>query len=84
MMKKLRKAREAVRADKGRCEGRKAYGDREGEQKVVQLIKSLRKKPKGKNRMSCQKIADELNKQEIASRAGKGWHPQTVYNIINR
>jgi len=35
LVKKLRKAREAVRERDGRCEGRKPYGHSESEQTVV-------------------------------------------------
>lgn len=84
LVKKLRKARESARKRDGKCEGRKEYGYYEGEQEGIELMKKLHRKQKGRKRMSYQKIADELNKQGIASRAGKVWHPQTVYNIINR
>ena len=84
LVKKLRKAREAVREQGGRCEGRKPYGRSEGEQEVVKLIKRLYRKPKGKKRMSYQKIADELNNQGIKPRSAEKWEAKTVYNIINR
>ena len=84
LVKKLRKARESARKRDGKCEGRKEYGYYEGEQEGIELMKKLHRKQKGRKRMSYQKIADELNKQGIASRVGKVWHPQTVYNIINR
>jgi len=84
LVKKLRKARESVRERTGRCEGRKPYGTLVGEEEVVQLIKSLYKKPKGKKRMSYQKIAEELNSRNIKPRAAKKWEARTVYNIIQR
>jgi len=84
LVKKLRRAREAVREKEGRCEGRKPYGAVEGEQEVVKLIQSLYRKPKGKKRMSYQKIAEELNTQGIKPRAADKWEAMTIYNIINR
>jgi len=84
LVKKLRKAREAVRDKQGRCEGRKPYGSLEGEQETLKLIKSLHRKPKGKKRMSYQKIAEELNSRGIKPRAADKWEAMTVYNIINR
>ena len=84
LVKKLRKAREALREKKGRCEGVKPYGSLEGESEIVKLIKSLHKKPKGKKRMSHQRIADELNSRSIKPRSADKWEAMTVYNIINR
>ena len=55
-----------------------------GEQEVVELIKSLHRKPKGKKRMSYAKIANELNKRDIKPRKADMWEAKTVYNIINR
>ena len=84
LVKKLRKAREALREKDGRCEGRKPYGCLEGEQEGLKLIKSLHRKPKGKKRMSYQRIADELNNRGVKPRASDKWGAMTVYNIINR
>jgi len=84
LVKKLRKARESVREKVGRCEGRKPYGTMEGEQEVVILIKSLHRKPKGKRRMSYQKIADELNRRGIKARKANKWEAKSVYNILQR
>lgn len=84
LVKKLRKAREALRAKKGRCEGVKPYGSLEGESEIVKLIKTLNRKPKGKKRMSYQRIADELNNRGIKPRSADKWEAMTVYNIINR
>ena len=84
LVKKLRKAREAVRKKEGRCEGVKPYGSLEGEQETVELIRELHRKPKGKKRMSYQKIADALNSRCIKPRAAGNWEAKTVYNIINR
>jgi site-specific DNA recombinase len=84
LVKKLRKAREAVREKDGRCEGVKPYGSLAGEQETVKRIRDLHRKPKGKKRMSYQKIADALNSQGIKPRAAGQWEAKTVYNIINR
>ena len=84
LVKKLRKAREGIRESEGRCEGVKPYGTLEGEQEVVDIIKSLHRKPKGKKRMSYQKIASELNNRNIKPRNADKWKAMTIYNIINR
>jgi len=84
LVKKLRKARDAVREKEGRREGIKPYGSLEGEAKTVKLIKSLHRKPKGKKHMSYGKIADTLNSRGIKPRSAEKWEAKTVYNIINR
>ena len=49
---KLRTARKRMKAELGRCEGRKPYGDREGEPEIIALMKSLRRKRPNQKRMS--------------------------------
>lgn len=83
LVTKLRLARESVKASEGKCEGRKAYGEKEGEPEVVALMRSLRRKRRGR-RMSFAKIAEELNSREIPTRTGAIWHPTTVQNILKR
>ena len=83
LVKKLRKAREAVRKQGSRCEGRKPYGFSEGEQEIVKLIKKLHREPKGKKRMNYQRIAGELNNQGIKPRSAEKCKAKIVYNIIN-
>ena len=80
---KLRRAREARKAIDGKCEGRKAFGEREGEAKIVALMRSLRRKRGGK-RMSFAKIAEELNRRRAPTRTGAKWHTTTVQNILKR
>ena len=81
---KLRAARGRVRRRNGRCEGRKPYGTRPGEQRVVQRILELRRKPRGESRLSVAKIAEILNKESLPTRTGKPWQPGTVWAILNR
>lgn len=80
---KLRRAREAVKQRNGKCEGRKAFGEREGEPEVVNLMRALRRKRRGK-RLSFAKIASELNRRKVATRTGAVWHTTTVKNILRR
>jgi DNA invertase Pin-like site-specific DNA recombinase len=84
LVEKLRKSREAVRKKEGRCEGRKPFGYFEGEQEIVEVIKTLHRKPKGKKRLSYGKIANELNNRGIKPRAADKWEAQTVWKIIKR
>jgi DNA invertase Pin-like site-specific DNA recombinase len=79
---KLRGARERMRAEKGRCEGRKAYGEHpehQSEQVVVDRIRVLRSQG-----LPLLTIAGVLNAEGIASRSGGKWHPTQVSRILNR
>jgi DNA invertase Pin-like site-specific DNA recombinase len=76
---KLRAARQRTRQRDGRCEGRKPYGDRPGEGEVIQHMKEL--EGAGKNYTD---IADELNAENIPTRANGLWYPATVSRILAR
>lgn len=85
LVSKLRAARIRKRASEGRCEGRKPFGYRPGEEEAIKRIKALRRKPRGrKKRMSFARIAAELNKEGIPTRTGKPWAPETVRRIAGR
>lgn len=83
LVSKLRRAREAKREKTGKCEGRKAFGEKPGESEIVELIRFLRRKRAGK-RMSFAKIATELNQRKIPTRTGAPWYQRTVQNIVER
>jgi DNA invertase Pin-like site-specific DNA recombinase len=76
---KLRAARNRMRRNSGRCEGRKPYGDREGEGEVIAKIQELKKA--GNN---LQEIADNLNAENIPTRTGKQWQRQQIKNVLDR
>jgi DNA invertase Pin-like site-specific DNA recombinase len=80
---KLRRAREAKKAETGKCEGRKAFGEKNGEAQVVQLMRSLRRRRNGK-RLSFARIANELNRRSVPTRTGAKWQTTTVRNILSR
>jgi site-specific DNA recombinase len=80
---KLRRAREAKKQANGKCEGRKAFGEKPGESEIVDLMRKLRRKRNGK-RMSFAKVAAELNRLEVAARTGARWQTTTVRNILSR
>jgi DNA invertase Pin-like site-specific DNA recombinase len=82
LIRKLRAARVRARQEKGICEGRKAFGEREGESATVDLIRSLRRKPKGGKRMPFAAIAEKLNQDGIPSRTGKPWHPEVIRRLL--
>lgn len=79
---KLKAARTRVRREKGRCEGRKPYGEREGETEILEQIRRLRRKVKGRARTSFADIAEKLNTDGIKTRTGKPWHPEVVRRLL--
>jgi len=84
IVSKLKAARVRKRRAEGKCEGRKAYGDKEGEAEVLVYIRKLYRKPRGGERLSYAAIAERLNVEGIPSRTRKPWAPGTVYGILNR
>jgi len=83
LVSKLRRAREAKKEQTGKCEGRKAFGEKAGEQEVIELMRSLRRKREGKH-LSFARIAQALNDRGIPTRTGAVWHTTTVKNILSR
>lgn len=83
LVSKLRRAREAKKQATGKCEGRKAFGEKEGEGEVIEMMRSLRRKRDGQ-RMSFARIAEELNARKVPTRTGAPWHTTTVQNILKR
>jgi hypothetical protein len=81
---KLRAARERLRGRGKRCEGRKPFGSRPGEQKSLARIRELHRKPHGHRRRSLQQICDTLNAEGVPTRSGKPWTRQVIRRIINR
>jgi len=81
---KLRAARDRKRRTEGRCEGRKPYGSLPGEAKVVDRIRQLRRKPKGRARMSVADVAEALNAEGHPTRMGGPWKPGSVWAILKR
>jgi len=75
---KLRAARTRMKAQEGRCEGRKPFGFFEGEQAVIDHMKALRA-----TGMGFDKIAATLNNEGVPTRkAGKRWFGFTVNKIL--
>lgn len=76
---KLRGARERIKARLGKCEGRKAYGDRPGEGETLALMRKLHAEG-----FALVEIVDRLNELGIPSRMGGKWHVGTVGRILAR
>ena len=81
---KLRAARDRIRRRDGRCEGRKPFGSRPNEAVGLERIRQLRRKPKGKPRLSVAAIAEQLNREGIPTRQGRPWRPSSVHAILRR
>lgn len=79
LVAKLRKARERKRVATGRCEGRKPFGSRVGEDRGVQRIRQLRSEG-----LSVRAITERLNAEGIPSRGGKSWSWGSVGRIARR
>jgi len=84
LVRKLRKAREAKRAETGRCEGRKPYGCYPGEAETVKRIKQLYRKPHKEKRMGFRAIARKLNEEGVPTRTGAQWSGVLVKSILTR
>lgn len=80
---KLRRARQAQKAVTGKCEGRKAFGEKPGEEEICEKMRSLRRRRNGK-RLSFSRIAATLNEQQVPTRTGAPWQTTTVRNILCR
>ncbi len=84
LVHKLRKAREAKRAETGRCEGRKPYGYYPGEAKAIERMKQLHRKPHKEQRMKFGTIARKLTEEGHPTRTGAKWSGVLVKAILTR
>lgn len=74
---KLRGARQRQKSKHGRCEGRKPYGHRDGEQEVLGRMRALRDEG-----LAFHKIAAQLNTEGMKPRSGARWHGFVVNRIL--
>lgn len=81
---KLRAARDRIRSRGQRCEGRKPFGTRPGEEETLARILELRRKPPKGRRRSLQQICVALNAEGRPTRRGKPWTKQVVNQILGR
>jgi DNA invertase Pin-like site-specific DNA recombinase len=84
LVRKLRKAREKTRQERGKCEGAKRYGEgSEKEQAVIRRIRAMRRNKRGNRKgMTLQQIADRLNEEGIPTKRGKKWTPGQIHMIL--
>lgn len=79
---KLKQARERQRKLHGKCEGRKSYAEECPD--TLERLRKLRRKPKGKERLSYQAIADKMNQEGEKTLSGKAWNRHTVRTALSR
>jgi len=84
LVRKLKRGRQAKKEKTGSCEGRKPYGFYPGEDKILNRIKELHRKPQGEPRLGPYQIAATLNNENLPNRKGGKWHGRTVGRIIKR
>jgi DNA invertase Pin-like site-specific DNA recombinase len=79
LVAKLRGARRRTKAETGRCEGRKPYGDRPGEAAVISRAKALRA-----GGMSWDATAQSLNAEGLKTRYSGVWFGSSIRKIVRR
>lgn len=84
LVKKLRKSREQVRQDKGKCEGRKSYKETERGAKILKEIRRLRRRRKGRKQRTFNEVAVRLNEQGHTAANGKPFTGNTLKGILHR
>jgi DNA invertase Pin-like site-specific DNA recombinase len=80
---KLKGARDRVRRTKGKCEGRKAYAEREGGQELVAMAQQLRGNPAGRPQ-SLRKIAADLAQRGYVTPSGRPYSASAVASMLGK
>ena len=80
---KLKGARDRVRRQRGKCEGRKSYAEREGGQKLVELARHLRRNPNGRP-YSLRTVAVGLAKRGYVTPSGRQYSASAVASMLCR
>jgi DNA invertase Pin-like site-specific DNA recombinase len=78
LVAKLRHARERIRAEKGRCEGRKPIPA----EVVAEARRLARKNPRTGERRSLRQIAEELAKLGHVGPSGKPYFPASITHML--
>jgi len=76
---KLKGARDRKRESTGRCEGVHPFGTKDGEDDALAMMRSLRA-----SGLSCDRIAEALNANNVPARKGGKWIGATVNRILKR
>jgi DNA invertase Pin-like site-specific DNA recombinase len=83
-VKKLRTAREKIRKETGKCEGRKSYKETNEGAKILREIRRLRRKRKSRVRTTFSEIAEILNSQGYTAANGRPFTGNTIRGIYHR
>jgi site-specific DNA recombinase len=75
---KLKKARQRIRRQTGRCEGQRPFGSGPGEAATLARMRELN------DGRTAYAIAAKLNRQGLPSRTGKPWTATVVRRILSR
>ena len=78
---KLKGARDRVRRQHGKCEGRKSYAEREGGQELVALARQLHANPRGRS-PSLRTIAGALAAQGFVTPTGRHYSASAVASML--
>jgi len=76
---KLSRARKRIRDEFGKCDGKKAFGEKDGEAPILERMQTLHSLG-----MSSLTIAGVFNEQGIPSRSGRPWRSTTIAKILAR
>src|SRR5215472_14253117 len=80
---KLKGARDRVRRQRGKCEGRKAYAEREGGQELVAAARELYRNPDGRPH-SLRLVAAGLAKRGYVTPSGRQYSASAVASMLCR
>ncbi len=78
---KLKGARDRVRRMRGKCEGRKAYAEREGGQELVATVRQLRGNTTGRPK-SLRQIASALAERGYLTPSGRHYSASAVASML--
>ncbi len=81
LVRKLRLSRERMKEKTGRCEGRKAYGEKPGERQVMHLIQDMLGHSPSPNGLTFGGVAGILNDSGFKTRCGKPWTRVSVRTV---
>lgn len=82
LVRKLRKSREKIRKEQGKCEGRKSYKEKDPE--ILTHIQKFRRKRKGVKTMTFDAVAEKLNEMGYTATNGKPFNGNSVRGILHR
>lgn len=79
LVKKMRAAKDRIKATGQRCEGMKPYGSRPGETQIMQFIKSM-----ASQKLPAKQIATCLNDGGFKNRRGGKFSRQTIEQLMKK